>query len=360
MTGTDASDQPTGPVPSVAAAPPARPTLRQVAALSGVSLKTASRALNGHPHVTEQTATRVKDAAHQLGFRLNGIARELRSGATSTTVGLVIGDVANPFYSRIAAGAERALRARGLQLITASSDDDPDLEREITSSLLERRVRALLMVPCSGDHSYLEEERRHGTPIVCLDRPPQNLVADSILLDNRVGTRTAVEHLLSYGHRRIGLVGDLDRLPTHRERLAGFAEALLAAGIADWERWVRSGCHDVESAERAADDLLSETVAPTALFASNNRNTIGTLRALARHSERVALVGFDDFDLADVLGVTVMAHDPSEMGRLAVEVAWARLEGETGPANHIVLPTTLIPRGSGEIPPADVHEEEAT
>ena len=175
---------------------PSRPTLRQVAALSGVSLKTASRVLNGEQYVAEATAAKVQAAAAQLGFRLNVIARELRAGARSTSVGLIIGDLSNPFYSRIARGAERRLRADGLQLITASSDEDPDLEHTLVSDMLERRVSAMLIVTSGTDHAYLEAERRLGMPVAFLDRAAEDIVADTIILDNVAGVHQAVEHLL--------------------------------------------------------------------------------------------------------------------------------------------------------------------
>src|SRR6185437_9409305 len=203
-----------------------RPTLRQVAALSGVSLKTASRALNGEPYVSPDTANKVRVAAEQLGFRRNAIARDLRAGGRSSLVGLIIGDLANPFYSRIARGVERRLRTDGLQLITASSDEDPALEQTLVSEMLERRVSAMLIVTSAADHGYLDAERRLGLPLVFLDRPPEDIVADTIVLDNVGGVRQAVEHLLQQRHRRIGLVGDLGRLSTHRERFAAFESVM--------------------------------------------------------------------------------------------------------------------------------------
>lgn len=325
-----------------------RPTLRQVAAASGVSLKTASRVLNGEPYVSAPTASKVLDAAAQLGFRPNAIARELRAGARSSSVGLIIGDVANPFYSRIARGAERRLRAAGLQLITASSDEDPDFEHTLVADMLERRVSALLMVTSASDHTYLEVERRLGVPMVFLDRPPDDLVADTIVIDNTGGVRHAVEHLLGLGHRRIGLVGDLSRLSTHRERVAAFEATMTDAGIANWRRFLRSDSHDVDAAERAVRELLALRPAPTALLTTNNRITTAALRALHGLADPPALVGFDDFDLADILGITVVAHDEERMGELGAELVVARLGGADGPAQRIVLPTDLIPRGSGE------------
>src|SRR4051812_31043829 len=143
-----------------------RPTLTQVAALAGVSLKTASRALNREPNVAPDTGRRVRDAAGLLGYRLNGIARDLRRGATSALVGLISGDLTNPFYSAVASGMEREFRQYGLQLITANNDEDAEQERALVDAFLERRVRALLVVPSAERHEYLAAEGDHGVPFV--------------------------------------------------------------------------------------------------------------------------------------------------------------------------------------------------
>lgn len=335
----------------VAHRPPVnRPTLRQVAALSGVSLKTASRALNGEPYVSAATANKVHAAAAQLGFRRNAIARDLRAGARSSLVGLIISDLGNPFYSRVARGAERRLRAAGLQLISASSNEDPTLEQTLIAEMLERRVSALLIVTSADEHGYLDTERRLGLPVVFLDRAPADIVADAVVLDNAGGMRRAVEHLLERGHRRIGLVGDLVRLATHSERVSAFEAALTAAGVLDWQRYLRADCHDADTAERAVREVLAIDPPPTALVTTNNLITIGALRAMRGRSDRPALVGFDDFDLADVLGVTVVAHDPERMGELGAEQILTRLGGTAGPARRMLLPTELIERGSAEAP----------
>jgi len=332
----------------------ARPTLAQVAVLSQVSLKTASRALGGEPNVAPDTRARVQDAADQLGYRLNGIARELRRGAnTSTLIGLLSGDLANPFYSRLASGLERELRPHGLQLITASTDEDPEWERRLVDTLLERRVRALVIVSAMAEHDHLAGERRHGIPFVFVDRPPVGLSADAVLLDDREGARMAAEHLLAAGHRRIGVVGDLSRLSTHRDRVSGFADAMRAAGITSWAEYLQEDAHDVAAAERAVLDLLSRDPAPTALFTTNNRITTGALRALRGNKNPPALVGFDELELGEVLGVSVIAHEPEEMGRQAARLLLDRVSGLGGAARRVVMPTRLLARGSGERPPRD-------
>ena len=330
-----------------------RPGLAEVAAQSGVSIKTASRALSGEGYVAERTRVRVQQAAHELGYRLNGVARELRRGAgASTLVGLLSGDLANPFYSQLAGGLERELRLRGMQLITASTDEDPTLELRLTESLIERRVRALIVASTMLEHQHLVAERRHGIPIVFVDRPPVGVAADAVLLDNVDGGRLAAAHLLAAGHRRVGVIGDLARLSTHRDRVAGFGETMTAAGVHEWASDVLEGAHDITAAaERAVHALLARPEPPTALFTTNNRITTGAVRALWRRADPPALIGFDDLDLGDVVDVSVLTHDPEEMGRQAAHLMLNRLDGDAGPPRWVMLPTRLIARGSTTLRP---------
>lgn len=330
-----------------------RPTLTQVAALAGVSLKTASRALNAEPNVAPDTGRRVQEAADLLGYRLNGIARELRRGATSALVGLISGDLANPFYSAVASGIERELRQHGLQLITANNDEDAELERALVDAFLQRRVRALLVVPSGDRHDYLAIEGNRGVPFVFLDRPPDGLAADAVLIDNAGGARSAAEHLLAGGHRRIALVADLVRMAPQRDRIDGFCSSMRSAGDAEWEPYVRTDVHDAGRAEQAVRELLALERPPTAIFTTNNRLTTGALRALRDHPAPPALIGFDDFDLADVIGTTVIAHDMTSMGREAARLAYGRISGHGGPAQTVVISTSVIARGSGERPPGN-------
>jgi LacI family transcriptional regulator len=331
-----------------------RPTMRDVAVLAGVSLKTVSRVINDEPGVAAATAERVEAAIVELRFQRNDLARSLRQGVTSSTLGLVIEDVANPFYSAIAQAVESAARDRGYMLITASCEEDPARERELVQALLRRRVDALLLVPAARDHGYLVPEVAGGTPVVFLDRPPVGVDADCVLLDNLGGARSAVEHLLARGHERIAVIADPDRLFTAHERLAGYRQALEAAGVPVRDELVRLGSHDSAQAEAVVRELLAlpPDRRPTALFAGNNRNTVGALRALRGTERPVALVGFDDFELADLLGTTVVRHDSPSMGSHAAALAFERLESGERPPQRVVVPTELIARGSGELAPA--------
>jgi LacI family transcriptional regulator len=335
-----------------------RPTMRDVARQAGVSLKTVSRVVNGEEGVRPDTTEKVNAAIAALGFRRNDIARALRGGKRTRTLGLVIKDVANPFYSQIARGVEEIARAHDLLVISGCSDENPARERHLIRSLCERRVDGLLVVPSGTDHRYLIPEINMGTPAVFIDRPPEDaleeeVALDVVLLDNHGGARTAVTHLVDHGHRRIACLSDLPDIFTARERLLGYERALREHGVPVDASLVCSGRHDVGGAESAMAGLLALADPPTAVFAGNNRLTVGALRAIQAAGAGTALVGFDDLELADMLAtpVTVVAHHPAEMGRRAAELLWRRMAGEDLPPQRVVLPTHLIVRGSGELPP---------
>ncbi|RJK96505.1 LacI family transcriptional regulator [Vallicoccus soli] len=341
-----------GPAPPSPPAPAVAATLQDVARLAGVSAKTVARALNGEPNVRDATRERVARAAAALRFRPNRLARELRQGARTGAVGLVIGGLENPFYSHLAAGVERALRAEDLELVIASTDDDPERERAVVQTMLERRVRALLVVPVAEDHRYLEGERSAGTPLVFVDRPPTGLAADVVLWDNRTGVRQAVDALVAAGHRRIAVIADRIANFTARERLAAFREAARAHGLGLEPRLLVVDVHDVPAARATALRLLAAPEPPTAFFGLNNRITVGVVAALLTTGGAQAVVGFDDFDLAEALGTTVVANDPAAMGGRAGRLALARLAAGPGLPEQVLLPATLVRRGSGERGPA--------
>jgi LacI family transcriptional regulator len=317
-----------------------------VARRADVSLKTVSRVVNGEP-VRQETEQRVRLAIGELGFRRNDAARSLRQRHGSRTLGLVIGDVGNPFYSAIARGAEQILRSRDMLLITGSSDEDPAQERHLIRSLLERRVDGLIVAPTATDHRYLLPDLAHGVPIVFIDRPPGRIEADTILLDNAGGVRLALAHLLELGHRRIGFIGDLPSIFTAGERLRGYRATLETHDIAEDPAIVHLGSHSAESAGLAIRELLELPRPPTAVLTGNNRITIGVLGELARGNPELALVGFDDVELADLLQrpPTTVGYDAEACGRRAAALVVRRLDGGNGPPEHLIEPTSLIVRG---------------
>jgi LacI family transcriptional regulator len=327
--------------------------MNDVARLAGVSIKTVSRVVNDEPAVHPETADRVLAAIDQLGFRRNLGARNLRRGSTTGTIGLVVEDVGNPFYSELNRAVERIATSFGRQVLTGSSEENSDRERELTLEFCARRVDGMLVVPAGAQHGYLVPEMRAGTPVVFLDRPPGDIRADTVLVDNLGGTVAAVTHLARHGHRRIAFLGDRPDIFTAAERLRGYREGCARAGVRYDERLIVLRTPTRESVADAVARLLSGRNRATAVIAGNNRVTVHLLRALAHVTPRPAVVGFDDFELADLLDppVTVVAHDVGRLGEAAAELLFARIHGEDSPPRKVVLPVRLVPRGSGEVTP---------
>jgi LacI family transcriptional regulator len=330
--------------------------MRDVAALAKVSIKTVSRVVNGETGVSPSLVRRVVAASERLNYRHNLTASSLRrSDGRSATIGVVLEDVSNPFSSALHRAIEDVAVQRGVLVLAGSSDEDEDRERQLVSAFARRRVDGLIIQPSSLDHGYLITERKAGTAIVFVDRPPAFLDADTVLTDNAVGVRRGVRHLIAHGHRRIGYLGDLRTIATAAERYRGYVDELADQSVEVDERLVRLDLRGIEKAEAAVTELLGHSQPPTALFTGQNLITIGAFRALRRLGlhNRVALIGFDDILLADLLepGITVIAQDPAAIGRTAAEMLFRRLDGDRSPSEHRIVLTRMIERGSGEILP---------
>lgn len=220
-----------------------RPTMKDVAARAGVGLKTVSRVVNGEPGVTPDTERRVQEAIEALGFRRNDSARVLRKGRTAS-IGLVLEDLADPFYGPLSRAVEEVARAHGALLINGSSAEDPEREQELVLALCARRVDGLIVIPAGDDHRYLEPEIKAGIATVFVDRPAGRIDADMVLSDSFGGSREGVAHLIAHGHRRIGFIGDQPRIHTATERLRGYHAAMADAGITVEDSWVSLGTTD--------------------------------------------------------------------------------------------------------------------
>ena len=349
--------------------------MRDVARVAGVSLMTVSRVVNRVPGVQPKTAAKVERAIRQLGYHRNDAARQLRRHSEPTqTIGLLVDDIANPFFAILARAVEDAARLHSCVVLIGSSNDSLAREREVITAFCARRVDGVILVPTAGSHRFLRPQQELGVKVVCVDRPAANLEVDTVLVDNRHGAYVAVRHLIGHGHRRIGYLGDREDIWAVRERYAGFIEAMAEEGLAPDPAIVRHGLRSPAEAAGAAAALMRQPEPPTAIFASNDLVTMGVIDGLQdaggyksagdasgaparrRGDGRtgVALVGFDDFALADKLTppVTVVAQDPAAIGATAAQLLFARINGDTSPPRGVVLLTRLIPRGSGEIKPA--------
>ena len=329
-----------------------RPTMRDVAALAGVALKTVSRVVNGVQTVDPELARRVRAAADKLGYRPNLAASNLRRGR-SQTIGLLLADVSNQFSAELHRAVEDRASERDILVLAVSQDENADRERALARRLIDSRVDGLIIAPAGADHRYIVTEQELGTAFVFVDRIPHPLVADAVVSDHRIGAATGVRHLLRGGHRRVAFLSDDIKIATARDRYAGYRDAFAEVGLVVDESIVRTGLRAEAEAAKAAIALLARPDPPTAIFASRNVVTMGVVEALHQSGlqHRVAVVGFDDVPLSRAVdpGVTVVAQHPRELGRLAMDRLLQRINGDNAPVAVHVIPTTLIPRGSGEL-----------
>lgn len=323
---------------------PSRATLHDVARLSGVSTATVARVLANSSLVKPETRARVASAVRELNFRKNEMARDLKRGTASSAVGLVVNGFDNPFYAQVATGAERALRAAGYHLVLGATDEDPRLEQSVASAMLERRVSALLIISGTRDHRYLAKERDFGTPVIFVGRPPANIEADSVLVDDRSGVHDATVALLQAGHRRIGVVHGIKVLYPSQERVAGYLDALREYRI-DLDAQLIVGDIDTPTAATsAANSLMTLPNPPTALLGLNRGISVGIVKAALRLREPPVIVGLDDFELADALGISVIDRRPEELGRQAALLAMKRILQPDSPLAKLLLPPQFVLR----------------
>jgi LacI family transcriptional regulator len=324
-------------------------------------VKTVSRVVNDEASVRAVVAERIRTAIDELGYRPDHRAQLLRRlGSHSATIGFIPFDVSNPFFSAIYRGLEDVAWANGYAVVAASSDGSRERGNTILQRLIGGRVDGLVVVPAGDDHRLIAQEVTRGTPVVLLDLEVDDVPdVDLVRSDHRGGARMAVTHLIDNGHRDIAYLGDVPSIFSARERYHGYVEALGTAGIT-----VRASlvCHGLDSTSAAAAvrTLLCDVVEtrPTAVFTAQNAVTTGAVHALHELGlqHQIALVGFDDVDMADVVepGLTVVPQRPLELGRLAGTMLLDRIGGNRGPARRTILRIDLIPRGSGEISASSV------
>jgi LacI family transcriptional regulator len=327
-------------------------TMRDVARVAGVSAKTVSRVFNEDPHVTEETRERVRWAIQKLNYVPNLLARSFRAGA-DTAVGLAVPDIADPFFAAMTSAIEIDLMGRGMAVVVTSLGRGAERERYVLEALLRRQMSGLIVACVSADQSYLAPWQDR-TPMVFVDRAPKGLISVVVIEDDLGGTRQAVSHLVSHGHRRVAFLGVSTHVTTTHRRLKGYRSAVTENGLPEDPDLI---CMPSESPEEAAAELVKRLDAPdppTAVFSSNIPCTMALILALQRAGRTdVALVGFGDFPMAAALSpaVTVIDQDPAGLGSIAVERLLRRIEDPQAKLRRrTVLPVRLIPRGSGELP----------
>jgi len=331
--------------------PRRHPTVREVAALAGVSPMTVSRTLAGGKNVRPEVQSRVHEAVRQLDYHRNENARSLR-GQRSGLIGVAITNLGNPYYGNFALGVEEIATQHGRRILLGNTDEDPVRERQLVADFVGRQVEGLILVPSGGDTSHLLQDVLRGTPLVLASRIADGLQADTVLLDDVGGAYRGTKVLLERGHRRIGYLGNVTSVFTEQRRFEGFERALSEFGMSPDPELVKRGQQDVETARHAMRTLLDLADPPTAIFSANNRNTIGALKEIgsrlddaSRRGALPSIVSFDNFELAEMMPVpvTVVDHDARELGRVAARMLFDRLTGSPPPGvvRRIEMPTPV-------------------
>jgi LacI family fructose operon transcriptional repressor len=323
--------------------------IKDVAQAAGVSVTTVSRVLSNNGPVRDAVRARVLAAIEQLGYRPNAAARRLRSGDTAT-IGLIVSDVRNPFFTEVSRAVEDAAYQQGLRVILCNTDENPEKEAMYLRLMEEERVTGVIYSP-THDAAQRFSAQAYDFPVVMIDRAGPAGSADAVVLDNRDACARLVEHLVARGYRRIaGLFGNAST--TGRERHAGFVEALRRHDLPAEAQFVEP---NPDSAWRHASAWLAQggPACPDALVASNGLLLLGAYRALRAHAARpsavaMALAGFDNDAWTELVspGVTVIAQPVYEIGRNAMQLLMQRLAEPAMSTRTLVLPGELVIRGS--------------
>jgi LacI family transcriptional regulator len=329
------------------------PRMSDVARHAGVSTMTVSRVLNQQPNVTDEVRQRVNAAIRELRYQPNELARSLRE-RRSRQIGIIVPYLLDPFFAVCAHAVSTVAKRRSYSVVISTSNEDAATELEEAHRMLRRNVEGLILIPARGANGQ-ELLADREVPIVAVDRPLLGAF-DSVLVENEAGARVGTRHLIALGHRRITFVGLTGGVYTMECRAAGYIDAMRQSGLMPHLLEVSTQLSEMREAIRA---LLADSAAPSALFCGNNlltRHVLHCLQALGVHPpQQIALVGFDDFETADLVvpGITVVRQPVEQLGVVAAEMLFARLDKRaiadattpSQPEQH-VLPVELIVRGS--------------
>lgn len=330
----------------------ARVNMHHIAKRAKVSIGTVSNVVNGSVAVREPLRRRVLDAIQDLGYQPSQLARALRRDYTNM-IGMIIPDISNPFFPSLVRAVEDVAFKNLYRLLLCNSDDDPQKEASYLLELQSYLPAGLLLIPSTGS-TLREQPVRNGrvTPTVCIDRKPEGWHGDIVRVGNEAGAFAATQHLIDYGHRRIGIITGPSHLINARERLRGFRRALKRAGIDLPRSSVQYGRFDRTSGMEAALTLLRIGQRPTAIFAANDLMAMGAMLALRelglRCPEDVSIVGFDNLEIVELLmpPLTTVQQPVYKLGVSAAELLLQRISGLDEPPREVVMETELVRRES--------------
>lgn len=321
-----------------------RPSLKDVAILAGTSTATASRAISGKGYVAEDTRERIFDAVQQLNYQPNLQARALRK-RSSLTVGLVIPNMLNAYYTALADSISQLLYENGYHLLLASTRDDPEVEQDMLYDMVGRAVDGLIWVPSSTNPTLVEYLLEQHVPAVSIVRRVPGDKLDAIIFEDYQGSQAATQHLISMGHRRIGYIGGDIRYSSNHDRWQGFLRAMEGKGLDVEDCLVKLGTTRSLWGEMATSELLSLYPPPTAIFVASNAIMPGVLKTLRQHSlhlpKEMSLICFDDLDWFSysIPSITAVTSDHVLFAEAAVDLLMKRIENP----KSLDEPSALIP-----------------
>jgi LacI family transcriptional regulator len=325
------------------------PTLEDVARESGVSLKTASRVLNGSLQVRPDKVARIQAVMSRLGYRPNELARGLKA-KRSSAIGMIVPRLSDPFYASIIEAVQQVARENGYVVIVTSSADDQALERPEISTLVRRQVDGLIIATANGKHDNFSDILPEGLQVITIDEPIRGTTYDSVTVTNKRSAREATQHMIDHGDRRIVAVVSRPYLRTCAERLFGYTDAMKQAGL-EPQHCVVDHESSIER-NRALRDICADPKVE-GIFTLNWVCTMLVLHGLKQAKKKIGkdirLISFDDFELAEMLSpsLTVVRQPAIELGREAARLLLGRLNGDESEKPHrVVLPTQLVLRNS--------------
>ena len=327
-------------------------TMKDVAEAARVSKSTVSHVINGTRFVDDGTRRRVQRAILELGYLPNAAARSLTT-KRSQALGVIVGDVANYFFSELLQGVEETVRSQDYSLIVCNTSETLELEDHYIRLLLSHKVDGIIAMATSQQWTSVTEAQVRHMPIVFVDREFQGLEGQRFVgVDNIRGAYIAAEHLIKLGHRRIGALAGAQSLSTMRDRLRGFRQALNDYGLAIPDQWVVPSALSADAGHAAANQLLAGQERPTALFIANNYLTLGALLALRENELQcptdVSIVGFDDHPWAAVTHppLTVVRQPAMRIGATAGRMILDSIQGNELEPRRVVLECELVIRQS--------------
>ncbi|MFW6270773.1 MAG: LacI family DNA-binding transcriptional regulator [Bacillota bacterium] len=328
--------------------------IKDVAEKAGVSTATVSHVINETRYVSEETKNKVLKSMDELNYEPNNIARSLRSKETKT-IGFIVPDISNFFFTEMAHYIEQELKEKGYSLILNNSNEDIENEKKQLKTLYSQMIDGLIIAPTRGDQSYLDKIRqRNKTPIVFIDRKPENINGIFILVDNYQGAYDAIELLIKKGYQKISIITGLSGLTTTKERLDGYKAALEENNIEVDDSLIKIGDSKYESGYKLTAELVENTDTD-AIFVANNLMAIGSMFYLKKQKinipSDIALIGFDNYKWAEITAppLTSVRQPVDEMGIKSVEVLLKKIKEnhlQQDFSKEVRLKTEIIERES--------------